>query len=354
MKTLEEIYAEMTALFQQETGVTLAGDGDMAVRLYAAAAQIYALYVQADWVERQCFPQSALGEALDRHAQLRGLERRAAAAAQGVLRFETDSPAQADLTIPAGTVCMTAGLVRFATLEEAVIPAGESAVEAPAKAEETGAAGNAAAGSVRAMAVAPVGVSRCTNPAAFFGGVDEEDDEALRARVLESFKRMPNGANTAFYQQGALSFPEVAAAAVLPRNRGRGTVDVVVSTQAGLPGAELLAQLGAYFEARREIAVDVQVKAPELVSVDVSVAVGTKKGADAEAVCGAVEQAVSAWFSGSLLGQDVLLARLGALVFQVDGVANYRLSAPLEDVEIGTAQLPVLGELTVTQLEESA
>ena len=57
---------------------------------------------------------------------------------------------------------------------------------------------------------------------------------------------------------------------------------------------------------------------------------------------------------GSLLGQDVLLARLGALVFQVDGVANYRLSAPLEDVEIGTAQLPVLGELTVTQLEESA
>ena len=207
---------------------------------------------------------------------------------------------------------------------------------------------------LRAMAVAPVGVSRCTNPAAFFGGVDEEDDEALRARVLESFKRMPNGANTAFYQQGALSFPEVAAAAVLPRNRGRGTVDVVVSTQAGLPGAELLAQLGAYFEARREIAVDVQVKAPELVSVDVSVAVGTKKGADAEAVCGAVEQAVSAWFSGSLLGQDVLLARLGALVFQVDGVANYRLSAPLEDVEIGTAQLPVLGELTVTQLEESA
>ena len=59
--TVDEIYGQMVQIFQQETGLTLAGDGDMAVRLYAAAAQIYALYVQADWVERQCFPQSALG-----------------------------------------------------------------------------------------------------------------------------------------------------------------------------------------------------------------------------------------------------------------------------------------------------
>ena len=36
------------------------------------AAQVYGLYVQADWVGRQCFPQTAQGEFLDRHAQLRG------------------------------------------------------------------------------------------------------------------------------------------------------------------------------------------------------------------------------------------------------------------------------------------
>ena len=354
MKTLEEIYGEMTALFQQETGVALAGDGDMAVRLYTAAAQIYALYIQADWVERQCFPQTAQGEYLDRHAQLRGLERREAAKAQGVLRFEVDSPAAADLTIPAGTVCMTAGLVRFATLEEAVIPAGESAVEVPAQAEEPGTAGNAAAGTVRAMAVSPVGVSRCTNPGAFSGGVDAEEDEALRARVLETFKRMPNGANAAFYQQGALSFPEVAAAAVLPRNRGQGTVDVVVSTPAGLPDAALLAKLQDYFDERREIAVDVEVKAPELVRVDVSVAVAAGEGADGAAVLTAVEQAVSGWFNGGLLGHSVLRAELGALVFGVDGAANYELTAPAADVAVGKAQLPVLGTLTVTAMEETA
>ena len=37
MKTVEEIYREMVELFAQETGVELAGTGEMAVRLYALA-----------------------------------------------------------------------------------------------------------------------------------------------------------------------------------------------------------------------------------------------------------------------------------------------------------------------------
>ena len=44
--TVDEIYSQMAQTFQTETGLALAGDGDMAVRLYAVAAQIYALYVQ--------------------------------------------------------------------------------------------------------------------------------------------------------------------------------------------------------------------------------------------------------------------------------------------------------------------
>ena len=235
MRSIDEIYGEMTAIFEKETGIALAGDGDMAVRLYAVAAQIYALYIQADWVNRQCFPQSAEGEYLDKHAQLRGLERREAVAAEGTIRFQTDSAAQADLTIPAGTVCMTAGLIRFETTQEVTLQAGETQVDAPATALEPGTAGNVAAGAIRAMAVAPVGVSRCTNPEGFSGGLDAEDDETLRARVLETYRRMPNGANAAYYEQSAMSFPQVAAAAVVSRPRGVGSVDVVVATSAGVP-----------------------------------------------------------------------------------------------------------------------
>jgi len=348
--TIDEIYGQMVEAFQKETGVTLAGDGDMAVRLYAVAAQIYALYVQADWVNRQCFPQTAQGEYLDKHAQLRGLVRRAAVAAEGILRFETDQAPSTDLTIPAGTVCMTAGLVRFETTQEAVLQAGETMVETTAAAVEPGASGNVAAGTIRAMAVAPVGVSRCTNPEGFSGGLDEESDEELRERVLETFQRMPNGANAAFYEQSAMSFPQVAAAAVVPRPRGVGSVDVVVSTAAGVPDSELLEELQAYFEERREIAVDVLVRAPEVQDVDVTVQIQTAANRDGETVRQAVEQAVRSWFDGRHLGQSILRARLGQLIFDVDGVENYVLTAPAADVTVESDVLPMLKTLSVTRM----
>ena len=220
----------MLETFRNETGGEPSGTSDLAVRLYAVAAQVHALYAQSEWVARQCFPQSAQGEYLDRHAQLRGLGRRAAARAEGSITFQTTAAAAAALSIPVGTVCMTAGLVRFETVEEGTISAGSQSVTVRARAVEAGSGGNVAAGTIRTMAVAPVGVSSCTNAGAFTGGTDREEDEALRTRILETFRRMPNGANAAYYQQEAMSFEEVAAVSVLPRARGVGTVDVVVST----------------------------------------------------------------------------------------------------------------------------
>lgn len=347
MKSVEEIYNEMMAAYVQATGTEAAESGDLAVRMYAMAAQVFALYVQCQWVERQCFPQTAEGTCLDMHAQLRGLERREATAAEGVLRFIVDTAASQDREIPAGTVCMTAGLVRFETVEKGLLRAGSSQTDVHARAMEPGSAGNVAAGTVLTMAVAPVGVNRCTNPEAFSGGTDQEDDETLRSRVLETYRRMPNGANAAFYQQGALSFEEVAAATVIPRPRGVGTVDVVVATASGAPGAELLEELTAYFEARREIAVEVQVRAPTMKEMAVSVQVAAAANKDAEQVRTAVESALRTWFDGNRLGENVLRAKLGDIIYAVEGVENYRLISPETDVAVVADELPQLSELTV-------
>ena len=344
---MDELYNELMAAFAEATGMEAAGSGGPAGPMDAGAAQLWGLYGQCGWVDRQGFPQTAQGEYLDLHAQLRGVERREATAAEGVLRFTVDAAGAADREIAAGTVCMTAGLTRFETIEAGTLEAGETSVDIRARALEAGSAGNVAAGTILQMAVAPVGVSRCTNPAAFTGGTDREDDETLRARVLETYRRLPNGANAAFYQQGALSFDEVAAAAVIPRPRGVGSVDVVVSTAAGAPSAELLEELEDYFEARREIAVDVQVRAPEMETVDVTVQVAAEEGQDAQAVQDAVEAALRGWFDGRRLGQSVLRAALGELVFHVEGVANYALTAPAADVAVEVDVLPRLGTLAV-------
>ena len=61
MKTVEEIYEEMMAVFRRETGAEGTAASDLSVKLYAVAAQIYGLYAQAEWLARQCFPQTARG-----------------------------------------------------------------------------------------------------------------------------------------------------------------------------------------------------------------------------------------------------------------------------------------------------
>jgi uncharacterized phage protein gp47/JayE len=347
VKTVDEIYGELLASFGKRTGLEPREGCDLSARMYALAAQVCALYVQADWALRQAFPQTAEGEYLDAHAQLRGLERKRATAAQGTVRFTAGEKADAPREIPKGTVCMTAGLVRFETERAGVLEAGALTADVPVRALEAGEAGNVSAGAISSMAVAPMGIASCTNPQPCGGGSDGEGDEVLRERVLGTFKRLPNGANAAFYEQGALSFDQVAAAAVVARPRGVGSVDIVPATMSGLPDKELLDQLQAYFEERREIAVDLKVRAPRTAVVNITVQVEAREGWDRAEVLSRVERAVREWFTGRLLGQDILRAKLGSLIYDCDGVENYAISAPAADLRVDSDVLPMLGTLRV-------
>ena len=351
MKSVDEIYQELLDAFAQRAGFVPENTCDLAVRLYAAAAQIQALNIQAEWVLDQSFPQTARGMYLDRHAAMRGLSRLPASKAAGTLRFSVDSPPALSVGIPAGTVCMTADERRFQTTGGVTLEVGKTYVDAPAEALEAGSGGNAVAGAVRFLTACPVAVTACVNPAAFSGGSDAEDDETLRERILESYRRLPNGANAAWYEQTAMSHDGVAAARAVGRARGIGTVDVYIAGESGLPGAALLEEVREDLRERREIAVDVEVKAPATVPVNVSAASAVREGADFGEVKAQAELAVSNLFTGRMLGRPVLLAELGNRLYGLEGVENYRFSAPAEDLAADGTVLPVLGTLTVTELE---
>lgn len=353
MKTVEEIYQELLAAFAERAGFTPNDSCDLAVRLYAAAAQLQALSIQADWVLDQSFPQTASGIYLDYHAAMRGIQRTGATYAQGVLRFFVDSASAVDLTVESGTVCLTAAETRFEATTFGTLPAGSLYVDVPARAVAAGASGNAAPGTVTILTACPVGITGCTNPAAFAGGGDAEDDESLRTRILDSYQRLPNGANAAFYEATALSHGAVAAAKAVGRARGIGTVDVYVATPAGLPDAALLEEIREDLGSKREIAVDVAVLAPGTLAVDVSLELSVEEGADFAAVQTASADAVRRYFTGELLGCPVRLAELGSLIFAVDGVENYHILSPAADVAGGQSVLPVLGALTVTEMGEA-
>ena len=100
MKTTQEIYEQMRDQMAQRSGCAPDDGCELAVRLYAAAAQIESLYAYADWSRRQCFPQSAAVEYLDMHAQNHGLTRDPAKCARGTLIIGIDRALDFALTIP--------------------------------------------------------------------------------------------------------------------------------------------------------------------------------------------------------------------------------------------------------------
>lgn len=350
IKTAAEIYSEMKEAFERETGLVMNDGCDMSIRMYALAAQLYALQVQTDWLKNQCFPQTATGIYLDHHAEVRGLCRREAVCAAGVLRFAVDKAMTMDLTIAAGTVCSTPAGVEFETTETVVLPAGSLSVEAAARAVKAGISGNVPAGSVISMIHAPVSVSTCINPERFSGGVAEESDADLRGRILSSYKRLPNGANAAYYETQALEVEGVAAVEVLPKNRGIGTVDIVIASESGMADDALVQAVQKKLDAQREICVDIDVSAPrtELVDIAVGIAAGDRPFAEVKT---AVEEAIQAFFSGKLLGRGLLRAQLGNCIFQVKGVENYVLLSPAEDIAPAGGILLLPGALTVQEME---
>ena len=86
MEELNAIYERMRAIFAEEAGFVPNDGCDAMVRLYALASEVQSLLAQADWVLDQSFPQTAVGQYLDYHAETRALTRLPAAKAAGVLR----------------------------------------------------------------------------------------------------------------------------------------------------------------------------------------------------------------------------------------------------------------------------
>ena len=353
MKEWTAIYEQMRGTFAQRAGFVPSEGCDSAVRLYALAAELQSLLMQADWVLDQSFPQTAQGMYLDYHAETRGITRAAAEKAAGTLRFAAADKVTAACPIEKGTVCMTAEGVRFETTEDATIAVGSQWADVPAQAVEAGAGGNVIAGTVTLLSAMPVGVVQCTNPTAFSGGCDAESDEALRGRVLASYQRLPNGANAAYYEQEAMRYPGVAAAKAVGRARGIGTVNVVIATHAGVPDAALLAAVEMDLQKKREIAVDVKVLAPTVETVAVTAALKTTPGYTFAEVKAGAQSALEALFTGGLLGKSVTTARLLTLLCGVEGVENVHLTAPAADVAVGSTELPMLGTVTISELTEA-
>ena len=90
--TYDEILNSMKIEFAGEKGEAVKELSDIEARFKAVASEIYSVSAYGDYIMKQSFPQTATGEFLDRHAELRSITRKTASYAKGAITvYRTES-----------------------------------------------------------------------------------------------------------------------------------------------------------------------------------------------------------------------------------------------------------------------
>lgn len=332
----------------QIPGANVATDGDYAIRANATGAAVEGLYQHQQWIVRQIFPDTADTDMLEKHASQKGLSRKAATSASGVITI-TGTIAS---TIPAGTEVKTAAGIAYATTAAAVIDATGS-VQIAAQASTAGTTGNASAGTALTFTAAPTGATAATITT-MVGGTDVETDAALLARLLDVLRNPPAGGNKADFRRWALSVAGVTEAYVFPLRRGPGTVDVVITSAGGVPSQAILDATQVYIDAQRPAGMkDVKVLAPTLRAVDFAIAVALS-GVTLTTATTAIAGDLAIMFSGIEPGDGFIKSQAEGRVSAQTGVIDRAIAAPAGNLTAVSTTTTLewlrLGTVTVTSL----
>lgn len=324
MESFNAIYERMKENYEERAGVVISEESDIDIRLRVLAGEIMKQQQNEDYILRQMFPMTASGEYLDRHAQSRGIARKPALKASGNVTFYADTGHASNIVIPQGAVVADEKTSkRFVTDASAVIRAGESETLVHVTAAEAGAASNARGGNISVLVTPVAGVVRVYNGSVFINGCDEESDDLLRERIVESYRDIANGTNAAYYKALAQSVDGVYSAGAVGKVRGTGTVNVYVCARGGPVSAEVLAAVQSLLSEQREMNVDVLACHAEPVDVSLYILLKPKSGYSFDQVGASCRAAVSAYIDSLGVGKDVLMSEIADILYHTEGVENY-------------------------------
>ncbi len=334
--TYDEILTKMKERFKQESGFEADDASDIGIRLRLLAGQLFSQSADISFMSRQLFLQTATGEYLNMHAQMRGISRREATKAHGIARFFTMQEEHENITIPKGTLCAIPGedKQRYVTSKEAVLLQGKEQVDVPIIAMNSGKSGNAAVGAITMLVNPPQDITAVSNITVMTGGSAQESDDLLRERIIQSYQKMSNGANLQYYKEIALQNPRVISANVVSAGRGPGTVDVIFETaeENEEEVEKIKKELDATFEIAREIGKDVKAfecwPRCEIVAVHIKV----RAGFDNEEVIEQCKKEIAEYIDSLAVGEEVLRSKIGNIIYNIEGIENYELIAPAWDL----------------------
>ena len=304
---------------------------------------------------------------LDYHADGRGLVRRESVNATGYVTVT----AKAGLVIPLGYGFSTeaddeGNTIDFVTTEEVTVDSLGNA-KIPIEAAEGGSASNVGVNAIVLHTGDETGelldeIISVTNEEAVTGGLDEEDDDTLRERIVEYDRShdISYVGNVADYKRWALSVPGVGAVTVIPAKDDSGIIKIILMDQNGVPASKQIQDAVYDYIMRPDSESDrlappnavLEITAPETVVVNISAVVYLR-----EAEIGDVQNDLKAALQSYLLNVSsndsaVRISAINSILGSVSGIYDYdsvQINGVSKNVDLESGQMPVLGTVTITE-----
>lgn len=351
--TLDEITNKMRKAYFNEAKKDTVPYSDTDNRIKAVATELFSVYSYADYIFKQSFPQTATGIYLDYHAGLRGIERKKATQAAGILTFFTDEPAEAEVLIPKGTVCSAADMpfIQYETEENAVMAVGEMTVDVKAKAIETGERFNVTPNKIDTIVNPPKCVSGVTNRFEFKGGTDDETDESLRSRVLEIYKWENNALNEASVKRMIIGCDDVLDAHISFMSNAFRIVLKTASSQISEVTKEQILEKLSFLKMFNS---EVEFISAKPKNYNAEINIKAYSGADFDEIRQTAESRINDFCGGGKIGREIRsydLARALANLPYTEDINISLVPSAGDTVACGTNEYLMLNELQVNVYE---
>jgi uncharacterized phage protein gp47/JayE len=301
-----------------------------------------------DWLALQLLPDTAETEWLDRHGDIWLVNsdgskgRKQATFASGSVTFTGVEGS----FVPSGTQ-LTGPAAGYETTDYVSIGPGPS--EAPARALDPGIGGNMNTGDMMGLSGSIPGVDGNVTVVTMTGGVDQENDDDLRARILHRIQNPPMGGATADYVTWALAVPGVTRAWAAPE-QGIGTItvrflmDELRADDDGWPQPQDVQAVATYIDKMRPVTVkDCYVLAPIKQFIDVSIA---HLMPSTIAAAGAIETSIQEMLHElAAPGQTIYAAWVSYAIMNAPGVQSFQLLTTDDNVMPSLGHMAVLGTI---------
>jgi uncharacterized phage protein gp47/JayE len=303
-------------------------DSDHYIRSAAVAAAIEGLYQKLAWLYRQIFPDTADDDEVVHAAAIRGVPRKDPVAATGTVALKGTVDVE---LLQGSTLTHVASGEQFNALASATLGT-DGTASVVVEAQTVGTALNNLSGPLT-LTSPPLGM----DAAATFignttGGEDLEKIESLLARLLEIIQSPPAGGADYDFKRWAKEVDGVADALVLPRRRGGGTVDIVITASDGIPSAEVIADCLEHVLSVCSVIADIWVYAPTLRVVHATAKVELASGYLMVDVQAAAQTAYNGLLGALKPRETLKRSQIEAMLSNLAGVTDRSVTMPVSNV----------------------